>query len=137
VSRRLWGLAAALALAAPAQAQDPRIDYMLQCQGCHRADGSGSPGAVPDLRGSLRRFLAIPGGREYLVRVPGVAQAPLSDARLAALLDWLIGAFDPAETGTDAPPYDAAEVARLRAQPYADVAPVRRALLGRLRAAGP
>jgi hypothetical protein len=132
---RVW-LAAAALLAAPAsQAQDPRVDYMLQCQGCHREDGSGAPGAVPDLRGSLRRFLAVPGGREYLVRVPGVAQSPLSDQRLAALLDWMIEAFDPAGPEGAAPPYRAAEVARLRARPYADVAPVRRELLRRMQAA--
>ena len=56
--------AVTLLAAARANAADPRVDYMLQCQGCHRADGSGSPGAVPDLRGSLARFLTVPGGRE-------------------------------------------------------------------------
>jgi hypothetical protein len=72
-----------LLAAAGARGADPRVDYMLQCQGCHLADGSGAPGAVPDLRGSLGRFLGVPGGREYLVRVPGAAQSspPTSDSR--------------------------------------------------------
>jgi hypothetical protein len=127
--------AAALLAAVPARAQDPRIDYILQCQGCHLADGSGAEGAVPDLRGSLGRFLAVPGGREYLARVPGAAQAPLSDQRLAALLDWMIREFDAVAAAGGFEPYRAAEVARFRAQPYADVAPVRRALLRRVEAA--
>ena len=119
---------------ATARAQDPRVDYMLQCQGCHLADGSGSPGAVPDLRGSLGRFLAAPGGREYLVRVPGAAQSPLSDPRLAALLDWMIREFGPAEAAAELEPYRAEEVARWRADPYLEVQTVRRELIRRIEA---
>ena len=131
------GVVAALGglLAAAAAAQDPKVDYMLQCQGCHLADGSGSPGAVPDLRGSLARFASVPGGREYLVRVPGAAQSPLSDQRLAAVLDWMIREFGPAEAAAGHAPYRAEEVARWRAQPYLEVEPVRRDLLSRIGAA--
>ena len=124
--------ALALLAAASARGADPRVDYMLQCQGCHLADGSGSPGAVPDLRGSLARFPGVPGGREYLVRVPGAAQSPLSDARLAALLDWMLREFGPAEAAAGLEPYRAEEVARWRAQPYAEVQTVRRELLRRI-----
>jgi hypothetical protein len=116
--------------AGPAGAAAARLDYMLQCQGCHLADGSGSPGAVPDLRNSLPRFASVPGGREYLVRVPGAAQSPLSDQRLAAVLDWMIREFGAAEAAA-AEPYRAEEVARWRAQPYSEVQAVRRALLSR------
>ncbi len=122
-------------LAAAAAAQDPRVDYMLQCQGCHRADGAGSPDAVPDLRGSLARFLSVPGGREYLVRVPGAAQAPLSDERLAAVLDWMLREFGPAEAAAGLEPYRADEVASWRAQPYLEVESVRRELIRRIEAA--
>ena len=132
---RLATLAALVCLfAAMARAQDPRVDYMLQCQGCHLADGSGSPGAVPDLRGSLGRFLAVPGGREYLVRVPGAAQSPLSDQRLAALLDWMVREFGLAEAAAELEPYRAEEVARWRAEPYLDVQAVRRELISRIEA---
>ena len=126
--------ACACLFAAAARAEDPRIDYMLQCQGCHRPDGSGSPGAVPDLRGSLGRFLAVPGGREYLVRVPGAAQSPLSDQRLAALLDWMIREFGPAEAAADLEPYRVEEVGRWRADPYLEVQTVRLELLRRIEA---
>jgi len=124
--------ACACLFAAAARAEDPRIDYMLQCQGCHRPDGSGSPGAVPDLRGSLGRFLAVPGRRAYLVRVPGAAQSLLSDQRLAALLDWMIREFGPAEAAADLEPYRAEEVARWRAHPYLEVQAVRRELISRI-----
>ena len=126
--------ACACLFAATARAQDPRVDYMLQCQGCHLGDGSGAPGAVPDLRGSLGRFLSVPGGREYLVRVPGAAQSPLSDQRLAAVLDWMIREFGPAEAAANLEPYRAEDVARWREDPYAEVQTVRRELLRRIEA---
>ena len=134
MSRRASLAAIVCLIAATARAEDPRVDYMLQCQGCHLADGSGAPGAVPDLRGSLGRFPGVAGGREYLVRVPGAAQSSLSDERLAALLDWMIREFGPAEAAADLEPYRAEEVARWRADPYAEVQTVRRELLRRIEA---
>jgi len=113
----------------------PRLDYVLQCMGCHLEDGSGAPGRVPTLSG-VGRFLRVPGGRDYLVRVPGVAHAPLDDAALAALLNWMLARFDPA--AASAPgfvAFDAAEVARLRAVPLADASAERRSLLAALAAA--
>jgi hypothetical protein len=132
-ARRALGLAGALALAAaaaadPPPAQDPRVDYMLQCQGCHLADGSGSPGAVPDLRG-VARLAALPGGREYVARVPGSASAALSDARLAALLTWVVAEFGPPAAAAAVAPFRADEVAAWRARPYADPRAARAALV--------
>ena len=103
-----------------AAAASPETDYMLQCQGCHRADGSGFGEGVPDLRDQIGRFLHVPGGREFLVRVPGSAQAPLSDAALAAVLNWMIERFGPAAVAADFRPYSAAEVAAART-PLLDV----------------
>ena len=110
-----------------------RINYMLNCQGCHLPDGSGKPGAVPDLK-DFGRFLAVPGGREYLVRVPGSAQSPLSDADLAALLNWMLRRFGPAEVAASLEPYTAEEISAVRRPPLADVAATRARLLARLRA---
>jgi hypothetical protein len=61
--------------------------------------------------------------------VPGVANAPLADADLAALLDWTLRRFDAANLPGDFVPYTADEVHRLRAEPLVDVAPARRRLL--------
>jgi mono/diheme cytochrome c family protein len=126
---------ATLALAGtPAAAEDARVLYLLHCQGCHLADGSGSPGAVPPLAG-VARFATLPEGRAYLVGVPGSAQAPLSDAELARVLSWMLGEFGPAEVAATVAPFSAAEVAALR-RPLADVASARQAVLRELEGSG-
>ena len=121
--------------AGAAWAYTPEVDFALNCQGCHRADGSGTPGIVPALADSVARFLTVPGGRAYLVQVPGVAQAPLDDAALAAVVDWMLRRFDPDHLPKDAAPYTADEVGRLRRTPLLDVEKVRAALLQALAAA--
>jgi len=107
-----WALTTASALADDSQ---PRFDYLLNCAGCHRTDATGSE-EVPALT-QVAPFLATPAGRAYLVRVPGVAQAPLSDERVAALLNWALTEFGGAG---EFAPYTAAEVATLRADPLRD-----------------
>jgi mono/diheme cytochrome c family protein len=126
---RVGLLVAVLALAGAAQAYGPSVEYALHCQGCHRADGAGTPGSIPPLTGTVARFLAVPGGRDYLVQVPGVAQAPLDDATLAAVLNWMLDRFDKAHIPPGFEPYGAAEIGRLRTSPLTDVEGVRRRLL--------
>ncbi len=125
-------LASALAanpLAGPALAGGPGLDYVLNCQGCHLPDGRGMPGKVPSFRGQVARFLGVPGGREFLVQVPGVARANLPDERIAALLNWLLRRFDPDHLPGTFRPYSSAEVARLRASPEVRVADRRARLI--------
>jgi mono/diheme cytochrome c family protein len=97
-------------------------DYLLSCGGCHGLDGAGA-GRVPSLRG-VDRLLAKAGGRDYLLRVPGVASAPLSDTRLAALLDWVFVSFGN-DTRTR---FTAVEVGRARSEPFVDPQAARAAL---------
>jgi mono/diheme cytochrome c family protein len=108
---------------------DPRLDFVLHCQGCHQAEGTGLDGAVPELRGNVARFAALPGGREYLARVPGVAQSQLDDAAVAALLNWMLAHFDPAHLPADFRPFTREEVAPLRRQPLVEATKVRTELL--------
>ncbi len=119
-------LAAVVAAAALAQASDDDRrqvhDYLLSCAGCHKLDGSGSA-RVPSLRG-VDRLLDRPGGRAYVLRVPGVANAPLSDERLAALLDWIFASFGNHATTR----FGAAEVAAGRASAFVDPKAARAAL---------
>jgi cytochrome c553 len=68
----------------------PRSDFLLHCAGCHLADGTGLPPSVPSLAGPLGSIAASPEGRDYLARVPGASQAPLSDEDLAAVLNWVL-----------------------------------------------
>lgn len=124
-----WLLAALLAPHAAHATPTVVADYMLNCQGCHLPDGRGfAEHGVPDLRLS-GTLLALPGGREYLVRVPGVAQSGLGDARLAALLNWVLERFAQDTVPADFQRYTASEVATWRRQPYADPAAVRSRLL--------
>jgi len=107
--------------------------YMLGCQGCHLEDGRGFPQrGVPALNGFVGNFLKVPGGREYLVQVPGAAQSELSNERLADVLNWMLRTFSPAQLPADFTPYTAPEVGRLRRSPLVEVAPVRVELLRRL-----
>jgi hypothetical protein len=120
----------------PSFALEPKINYMLECQGCHLADGSGSQGTVPSLRDSVARFLEVPGGRAFLVQVPGSAFSPLSDADLAGVLNWMLREYGPSEIAERAPPYSSEEVARLRASPLTDVEGVRRELIAGMETPG-
>lgn len=110
----------------PAAAASPRVDYMLNCMGCHLADGTGAPGKVPSFRADLARLLRAPGGRAFLVQVPGSAHAPLTDERLAGVLNWIVINLGAQAGGFER--YTAAEVAGYRARPLLDV-PARRAEL--------
>jgi hypothetical protein len=85
------------------------------------------PGRVPTLAG-IGALLRARGGREYLARVPGVAQAALPDAALADLLTWVLWRFDPSGVPRDFAPYTAEEVRLWRARPWTDVARARAAL---------
>ena len=146
-SWRWRGLAATLALAAttgalaagePAAGLPPapdtlrqaaRADFVLQCAGCHRVDGRGStPHGIPDFRNSVGAFVHLPAGREYLVRVPGAAYSQLSNADLAAVLNWVLLTFSPAQLPADFQPYTEGEVAAARPRRYDDVVPVRHEL---------
>lgn len=127
--RALVALFAVASIAGTAQAWSPATNYRLHCEGCHLADGVATPGKVPALAGSVATFLRAPDGRAYLARVPGVANASLSDAELAALLDWTLRRFDAANLPADFAPYTADEVARWRAQPLVDVTLERSRLL--------
>jgi hypothetical protein len=112
---------------------DPRLDYILQCEGCHLADGSGwEVSGVPRMRGFVGRFLHVEGGRAYLVQVPGVANAPLDDAAIAALMNWMLVEFSADELPAPFEPYTAEEVAQHRSRTPIDAVAARRQLIARL-----
>lgn len=112
---RLAALALLLSSSAARADSYEEHDYILNCSGCHRVDGTGSR-TVPSLWG-MNDLSGLEGAREYWVRVPGAAQAPLSNERLAALMNWLVRRF----TGTSVQPsYATEEVRRLRSSPLRD-----------------
>ncbi len=137
MGRALW-IAVALLLsglaATPARSYEPRVNYQLHCMGCHRADGTGEEGRVPSMRRTLVPFSAIPDGREFLLRVPGSAQSPLSDADLAALMNWMVRNLSDLPLPADFVDYGAQEVGRVRHRPLVKVADERNRLLELTRA---
>ncbi len=66
-----------------------QTNYMLQCQGCHKADGSGMPPQTPDFREYASTFLETDIGRRYWISVPGAANSPLTNAELAEVLNYI------------------------------------------------
>ena len=117
----------------PVGVQNPQRawqNWTLNCQGCHRPDGTGSEGTAPSLAGTVSKFLTVPGGREYLGRVPGVATSPFSNADLAELMNWMFWRFDKAHMPVDFVPFTAEELGPLRTQPLRlEASQIRAALL--------
>jgi hypothetical protein len=113
--------------------QPPAVNYMLHCMGCHLPDGSGGPPDVPDLRGEMGLLLAVEGGREYLVQVPGASQASISDAELAAVVNYMLETFNDHVLPEDYAPLTADEVSRWRKDWLPDVATVRQELMALLK----
>lgn len=117
---------------AQAGAATPQFNYLLHCGGCHIEDGSGMGDVVPDLNEDLGYFASFPEGRSYLMRVPGAAHSPLSDADLAEVLNWMLRTF----AAADAPePFTEAEVSEHRRNRLDDVHKARKQLLEHKQAA--
>jgi mono/diheme cytochrome c family protein len=131
----------ALGAAQPAWAQPAvtslRSLYVLHCAGCHAMDASGHPEqGVPSMRGALGHFLRLPEGRAFLVQVPGVNNAGLSDAQIAALITWIVGQYSADTAPPGWPAYTAEEVTAAKRVRPADVAAARAVLVQRLQQAG-
>jgi mono/diheme cytochrome c family protein len=129
-ARKRASLLLAGLLCAPGAFADDRAahkNYLLHCSGCHLADGAGAPlYGVPDLRATVPVFLQTPGGRDYLAQVPGVMNAALDDARLAAVMNWTATTFG---AGIAFAPYDGPDMGRLRATRPLDIFALRAALM--------
>jgi mono/diheme cytochrome c family protein len=111
-------------LTPPAQA-----NYMLNCMGCHLADGSGAHGKVPSMRESLVILSGSLAGRRYLVQVPGAAQSPLSDLELAQVLSWMVRNLSATSVPRAFSDFTATEVAAYRRSPLIEVQATRARLL--------
>ena len=122
---------------AGADEQRARVNYMLHCQGCHLAEAVGHPGNVPRMRGFLGYFLHSTEGREFIVRVPGVATASLENEQLAELLNWILTTYSAEELPTDFTPFNATEIGVLRKDLETDPAARRKEILTRIAAGVP
>jgi mono/diheme cytochrome c family protein len=121
---------------AVAATRHARAHYVLHCAGCHGSDGAGSRAAqVPDMR-RLGDFLRLPGGREFIVRVPGLMGSGLDDRQAAEVTNWVLETIARDSVPEGHVPFDAAEVARARSMPLADVGAERRRLVEQARQIG-
>ncbi|MBT8768967.1 cytochrome c [Metapseudomonas boanensis] len=115
------------------------VNYQLQCAGCHLSDGQGSrANDTPRMKDFVGNFLKVEGGREFLVRVPGMSQSALNDAQLADLLNWLMRKDGMAGKSTPEQyqPYTEAEVAAVRHEAMLNLPQTRAGLIARMREQG-
>jgi hypothetical protein len=122
--------------AAEARLTIPRFDraaelYARNCQGCHGHTGV-SVDEVPDLRDRVGWFLHTDQGRDYIVRVPGVAFAPIDDEMLALTLNWMLETFSARQLPEGWSAFTADEVGRLRRRPVANIQSERGAVVEQL-----
>ncbi|WP_237153831.1 c-type cytochrome [Oryzibacter oryziterrae] len=105
----------------------PRTNFILRCVGCHGMDGSGSEkGGIPDFRNYVGAFSRDEAGRTYVMHVPGVVNANLSNAEIAEVMNYLMKTFGGTSLPKDYHPFDTAEVDKLRAVPVKDIVGLRR-----------
>jgi mono/diheme cytochrome c family protein len=124
-----------VALIAGAATASPAQDYMLYCMGCHGSQAQGVAGKIPPLAGTLPLYMRTPAGRDYVLRVPGAANSVLTDAQLAAVLNWLAATY-PAADASVASPFSTEEVTRVRHTPLANVLATRQVVVRELAAGG-
>lgn len=124
-------LASSYAFAEGVNKQRAHFHYQMFCQGCHVPEAMGQ-GDVPRINNFIGYFLKVPGGREFLVQVPGSANAPLSDAHLAELLNWIIMEYGGTSVPENFEVYTEAEVRGLRQQPLLKVTATRAQLVKKI-----
>lgn len=117
---RLICLTALLGFCSNLLGASPRINYLLYCTGCHATNGAGKPPNVPTLRDELGRMISVPEMRSYLVRIPGASQAPISDAELTDVINWLLVEFNSETLPANFLEYTEAEVSTARRNILAD-----------------
>lgn len=122
----LVALAAACAHSAPAgELSLAQQNYFIHCMGCHGENGAGLEGKVPNLRTDLARLASLPGGRAYILRVPGVTQTSLEPERTAEVLNYTLREFGGTAVARRIAPFTAAEVAQARAVPLLEISATR------------
>jgi cytochrome c553 len=131
-------MAVCLTLAAPllsAQEHSPPVNYQLRCAGCHGQDGMGVTSAgIPPFPGFIDGFFQTDASRLYLMHVPGINTASLTDAEIAGVMNYVAERWGSSEVQrTD---FTTSEVTRLRAQPVQDVVALRRTIIAELTARG-
>jgi len=135
--RTTLALVVAMSVVWAGAAATPQQDYVTHCMGCHGPTGAGVPGKIPPLRETLPAFARTSEGRAFLLSVPGASNSSLTDAELAAVVNFLLERYW-ADTGAgERHVFTTDEVARLRRPPLSQVRQARTAVLRSLAGTGP
>jgi mono/diheme cytochrome c family protein len=131
-------LAALLIPAAHAQEGNRgRTDYVLHCSGCHKFDGRGlEDKGIPALKDQIGYYLALPEGRAFLMQIPGLLGAGMSDQRAADVTNYVVLRFAGQSLPQDFTPYTAEEARRHRENRPSNIPATRRALAAKLQEQG-
>jgi hypothetical protein len=103
--------------------------YVLNCQGCHGARGEVANDDIRPLAFAFSTFTQTTRGRAYLVRIPGIANAPLADGELTKLLNYLAAQWRPSIRNGKVPKFNESTVSTLRQKPLQDIDVERAALI--------
>lgn len=117
----------------------PSSNYKLLCMGCHLENGEGSvANDTPRMTDFIGHYLKVDGGREYLLRVPGVSGAALTDEQTAAIMNWILRKEGIAGNSmpTTFTPYTASEVAETQAATIKNVSVERKKLVEAIQSLG-
>ncbi len=119
---RCVAIVLAMGLLSVAYADDhrARTNYMIHCQGCHLPEAVGFVGKVPRMKDFVGYFLHSRAGREFVIRVPGVATSSLPDDELTEMMNWLLLTYSAEQLPQPFEPFSAEEVAVLRTDLEAD-----------------
>jgi mono/diheme cytochrome c family protein len=115
-------------------AEDGAAIFTQRCTPCHQANAEGADGLAPSLAGTLKDYLASDDGKKYLAQilVSGMGgriesqgrvvigmmpnfRTDLSDADIAATVDYVLGHFNGVAGASADAPITVAAVAAARA----------------------
>lgn len=122
-------------LSAEQREKRAEFNYKMFCRGCHGPAGEGRK-AVPHMNNFVGNFLKFKAGRDYLVQVPGSANAALDDEQLTEVLNWIVLNISGETLPKNFKPYTVAEVAKLRQEPLFEAFEFRKQLLKDMLAKG-
>ena len=92
----------------------PRATYLERCGGCHGVDGLGHTSLIPDLKDKAGYFLCDAEGRHYVARLPNIVFSRITDAEMAALLNYVVFDLGAKSAPPAARPFSARELTAAR-----------------------
>lgn len=102
-------------LAAIADPELARGDYVEHCAGCHGVQGFSAPAKLPELRGRVGYMMCTADTRAYLLRLPNIAKSRIADnQQLADMLNFMVFGLGGDSVLPGTVPFTAQEVARER-----------------------